>query len=90
MPPRTWELRIRDILGAISSVQEYTAEMKYDAFVADRKTVDAVIRNLIVIGEAASYVKENNFSMTPAIPSTARLTASFDTILKSPWSILSF
>jgi len=50
MPRREWELRIKDILVAISAVQAYTEGMKYEAFVTDRRTVDAVIRNLIVIG----------------------------------------
>lgn len=68
MPLRTWKLRIRDILEAISAVQEYIAEMKYDAFVADRKTVDAVIRNLIVIGEAASHVPDEVVSTHTDIP----------------------
>ena len=50
MPRREWELRIKDILDAISALRAYTEGMKYEAFVTDRKTVDAVIRNLIVIG----------------------------------------
>lgn len=68
MPPRAWKLRIRDILGAISAVQGYTAEMEYEAFVTDRKTVDAVIRNLIVIGEAASHVPDEVVSTHTDIP----------------------
>ncbi len=58
MPPRDWKMRIKDILDAISTVQGYTKGMKYEAFVAHRKTVDAVIRNFIVIGEAATHVPE--------------------------------
>jgi uncharacterized protein with HEPN domain len=42
MPPRDWKMRIKDILEAISTVREYTKGMKYEAFVAHRKTVDAV------------------------------------------------
>jgi len=33
MPRREWELRIKDILVAISAVQAYTEGMKYEAFV---------------------------------------------------------
>jgi uncharacterized protein with HEPN domain len=58
MPPRDWKIRIKDILNAITTVQAYTKGMKYQAFVADRKTVDAVIRNFIVLGEAATHVPE--------------------------------
>ena len=59
MPRRDWELRINDILDAINAVQKYTEGMKYETFVADRKTVDAVIRNLILIGEAASHIPDD-------------------------------
>jgi hypothetical protein len=40
MPPRDWKMRIKDILDAISTVQGYTKDMEYEAFVAHRKTVD--------------------------------------------------
>ena len=59
MPRRDWELRVNDILDAITAVQGYTEGMKYETFVADRKTVDAVIRNLILIGEAASHIPDD-------------------------------
>ena len=52
MPRRSWEVRIADIAEAIETVLGYTSGMTFEQFVSDRKTVDAVIRNLIVIGEA--------------------------------------
>ncbi len=45
---RIYLLHIRD---AIQSVLEYTATGK-ESFLADRKTQDAVVRNLEIIGEA--------------------------------------
>lgn len=57
-------LRIADylqhILEAIDNIQDYTAGMDLDAFMADRKTRDAVIRNLEVIGEACNNVAKNH------------------------------
>jgi uncharacterized protein with HEPN domain len=47
---------MRDILDGIRVIEEYVHEMTYERFVQDRKTVDAVVRNLITIGEAASNV----------------------------------
>ena len=60
MPHRDWKLRIKDIVDAINAIQGYTEGMKYKTFVADRKTVDAVIRNLTVIGEAAGHVPDDS------------------------------
>ena len=57
-------LRIADylqhILEAIGNIQEYCAGMDRETFVADRKTRDAVIRNLEVIGEACNKVAKNH------------------------------
>ena len=58
MPHRTWEFRIADIVEAINNVLNYTDGMRYDNFVKDRKTIDAVIRNFIIIGEAASRLPD--------------------------------
>jgi uncharacterized protein with HEPN domain len=57
-------LRIADylahILEAIRNIEEYTEGMTLDDFMLDRKTQDAVIRNLEVIGEACNNVSKNN------------------------------
>ena len=68
MPLRDWKLRIRDILDAISAALCYTEGMKYEAFVNDRKTMDAVLLNLIVIGEAACNVPDEIVSTYFDIP----------------------
>lgn len=58
MPHRNWLFRINDILDSISAVETYVTGMTYENFVADRKTVDAVVRNLIIIGEASAHIPE--------------------------------
>lgn len=68
MPSREWTFRIRDILNAIASVQQYVDGMKFSDFIADRKTVDAVIRNLIVIGEAATHIPDKVCADNNVIP----------------------
>ena len=68
MPHREWRFRVRDILEAIAAVQGYTAGMDLDRFAADRKTVDAVLRNLIVIGEAATHLPESVGEHHPQLP----------------------
>lgn len=68
MPLRGWELRIADIIEAIETVLEYTAGMTFEQFVSDRKTIDAVIRNFIIIGEAACNLPEVFTAMHPDFP----------------------
>jgi len=41
---------LQHIVGAIDNIQAYTAGQDVLAFKADRKTQDAVVRNLEVIG----------------------------------------
>ncbi len=55
-PERNWRMRVEDILACIGKIKEYTRGMTYEQFSADGKTVDAVIRNLEIIGEAAGYI----------------------------------
>ena len=56
--PRDYKQQLDDILQAITFIREYVKDMDYKAFEADRKTQDAVIRNLEIIGEAARTVPE--------------------------------
>lgn len=61
---RAHPLRVADylqhILQAIGNIETYTTGMDLEAFVADGKTCDAVIRNLEVIGEACNNVTKNH------------------------------
>ena len=68
MPPRKWDLRIKDILTSIDKASEYIRGMDFEQFKADAKTVDAVVRNIEIIGEAASRVPENITAENPEIP----------------------
>ncbi len=42
--------------------------MDYNAFVSDRKTIDAVLRNITIIGEAASRVPDDIVAAHPEVP----------------------
>ena len=55
---RDWKLCVNDILACIEKIQRYTAGMTFDQFRDDQMTVDAVIRNFEIIGEAAGYIPE--------------------------------
>lgn len=45
---RSNKLLLIDMLDAIRAVEEFTADLAYDIFVADRKSKDAVVRNIRV------------------------------------------
>jgi len=53
-----WELSdyIDDIITAIADIADFTQGMSYEMFVKDKKTVNAVIRCLEVIGEASKHI----------------------------------
>lgn len=57
--PRDPRLYLDDILDAITRIREYTAPIDYEEFTRDRKTQDAVVRNLEIIGEAAGRLPES-------------------------------
>jgi uncharacterized protein with HEPN domain len=54
MSKRPVSLLIEDICEAIEKVELYTEKLTLELFRDDTKTVDAVVRNLEIIGEAAS------------------------------------
>ncbi len=68
MPRRDWQFRIEDMIEAISAILKYTDGMDQHQFSGARKTVDAVVRNLIIIGEAAVRMPEEVCSKYPEIP----------------------
>jgi uncharacterized protein with HEPN domain len=47
-----------DIVASCGLIRSYTEGMTFDDFAADRKTVDAVARNLEIIGEAAKNLPD--------------------------------
>ena len=53
---RDFQVYVEDIIDAINSIEAYTKGLTYEGFVRDRKTVDAVIRNFEVIGEATKHI----------------------------------
>ena len=53
---RTYQMYFADILTAIDRILEYTNGYDFVRFKRDYKTVDAVIRNFEIIGEAAKNI----------------------------------
>jgi uncharacterized protein with HEPN domain len=61
-------LPLRDIMDSIERIETYTRGVTYDSFCHNQMMVDAVIRNLEVIGEAAGNVTEDIRTKYPTIP----------------------
>lgn len=55
---RSYRLYLEDILKSAAKVSRYTAGMSFEDFLADERTLDAVVRNLEIIGEAAKNVPQ--------------------------------
>ncbi len=53
---RSYLLYLEDILKSATKVSRYTDGMSFEDFLADERTMDAVVRNLEIIGEAAKNV----------------------------------
>ena len=58
MSKRELKLYIEDIKESISLIEEYAKDIAFDKFSEDRKTIDAVVRNLSVIGEAVNNIPD--------------------------------
>jgi uncharacterized protein with HEPN domain len=59
---RREELRLRDIREAIATLRGHIASGEFD-----RKTTDAVLYNLVVIGEAAAQISDETRRQAPEI-----------------------
>jgi len=61
------EVYLEDILGATEKAGRYVAGLTREELAADTKTLDAVIRNLEIIGEAAKNVPEEVRAAHPEV-----------------------
>jgi len=64
--------RLHDILDAIKTIEAYSVS-SYEQFLADAKTQDAILYNLIIIGEAANQVSDDFQEQHHNIPWSAMI-----------------
>src|SRR2546423_9747108 len=57
--PRDFEVYLEDILQAIAKIRNYIAGVTRESLAQDSMRIDAVIRNLEIIGEAAKMIPES-------------------------------
>lgn len=59
---------LADILEALADLRDFTSEMTFEEFCQDRKTTNACIRSLEVIGEATKKIPNETRQQKPHIP----------------------
>lgn len=57
-----------DMVDAIDAILEFSEGMGYEDYMADRKTRDAIYRNIEVMGEAVTRMPEHFLNNHPEIP----------------------
>ena len=80
MPPREC------ILATIEAIADYTNGLDFSSFSRDRRTVDAVVRNLIIIGEAASHIPAEVVSEHPEVLWRGPTCATWSCTSTSAWT----
>jgi len=56
---RDYRVYLRDILDAIVKIERYVASSSFEEFMKNELVVDAVVRNLEIIGEAVKRLPKN-------------------------------
>lgn len=59
MSKRETILLLEDMLHAAKKIKLYTSEHDFNSFLLDDKTLDAVVRNFEIIGEAGNRIDPN-------------------------------
>lgn len=65
---REWRFYVDDMIAFARKVEAYTDGLSQNSFIADELVYDATLRNLELIGEAATHVPEQVRNDNPDIP----------------------
>lgn len=61
-------LFLKDIINAMNKIFNYTEKMTKEEFKKDDRTIDAVLRNIEIIGEAANKLSEKIYEENEIVP----------------------
>ncbi len=59
---------IKDIIDSINDIKQFVESMEHEEFKDDKKTSNAVVRSLEIIGEAAKKIPTEVKNKHPSIP----------------------
>ncbi len=65
---RSYRMFIEDIQESMDKIEHYIEDLTYETFMKDEMVIDAVLRNLVVIGEASRNIPEDVREKYPDIP----------------------
>ena len=55
---KDYKIYLKHIFDSIILIEKYTENILFEGFEKDRKTIDAVIRNFEIIGEASKNISD--------------------------------
>lgn len=67
-PPRAWDFYLDDMIGFAEKVLAYTGGLDQNQFIREELIYDATLRNLELIGEAATHIPEAVRAANPHVP----------------------
>jgi uncharacterized protein with HEPN domain len=65
---RHYSLFFEDTIDAMNKIESYIKDLDYNSFCQNNMIIDAVVRNLEIIGEAIKNIPENIITNYPEIP----------------------
>jgi uncharacterized protein with HEPN domain len=68
MMRRNWIIFFEDILTSIDKIERYVTDLDFDEFAGNEVLIDAVVRNLEIIGEASRNIPEEVQERYPEVP----------------------
>ncbi|HET6497197.1 MAG TPA: DUF86 domain-containing protein [Thermoleophilia bacterium] len=68
MPRRDWRLRVAGMIDAAQTATSLTNGLEKAEFLADHTLVDTSIKNLSVLGEAATHIPDEIARQWPDVP----------------------
>jgi uncharacterized protein with HEPN domain len=77
---------VSDMLNSLKELEQFTAGMNFETFARDRKTINAVVRSLEVMGEAAKRIPEDIRTRHAAIP-WKRIAGMREKLIHQYWGV---
>ena len=68
MSSRKWQQRVKDIIVAITEIQQFTQDIRFEEFQSNQLLMKAVLYNFIIIGEATRNISSEVQILNPEIP----------------------